>query len=99
MENHSFYNWVNSNILYVKDLFNEFGNLRSIDDFALMLLNKTNCLCEYMILKKSFNPLPKKFECRKGQYVNIRHNELFLFSIRLENIRIIKSNLYYEIFV
>ena len=47
-----FYNWVNSNILYVKDLYNEFGNFRSIDDFALMLLNKTNYLCEYMILKK-----------------------------------------------
>ena len=37
-----FYNWINSNILYVKDLYNEFGNFRSIDEFALMLLNKTN---------------------------------------------------------
>ena len=94
-----FYNWVNSNILYVKDLYNEFGNFRSIDDFAVMLRNKTNYLCEYMILKKIFNPLSKKFECRKGQYVNIRHKELFLFSIGLENVRVMKSNLYYEIFV
>ena len=94
-----FYKWVKSNILYVKDLYNEFGNFKSIDDFALMLLNKTNYLCEYMILKKIFNPLSKKFECRKGQYVNIRHKELFLFSIGLENVRLMKSNLYYEIFV
>ena len=77
IENHSFYNWVNSNILYVKDLYKEFGNFKSIDDFALMLLNKTNYLFEYMILKKSFNPLSKEFECREGQYVKLDAKNYF----------------------
>ena len=45
-----------------------------------------------MMLKKIFNSLSKKFECRKGQYVNIRHKELFLFSIGLENVCVMKSN-------
>ena len=92
-------NWIKSNILYVRDVYNEDGKFKSINDFANILVNKYNYICEYIVLKRIFATLSCKFDCKKAAYVNIKSRELFLFGDRNENIRIKKSNFYYGIFV
>ena len=42
----SFKNWIDSNILYVKDLFNYDGEFKKLHDFSNVLVNKSNGLCK-----------------------------------------------------
>ena len=49
-----FTRWIKSNLLYVKDIFNESG-LKPITDIGRILQNKQNWLCEYRILHKIFS--------------------------------------------
>ena len=46
-----FTNWTQSGILYVKDLFKDNGQFKSLQDFSDVLRRKSNWLCEYKILK------------------------------------------------
>ena len=94
-----FHRWIRSNILIVKDLYNEDGNFKCIEDFSEILVDKSNHLCEYIVLKKIFSPLSQKFNCKKGKYVNIKSRHHFLFTNRLEDARLKKSKFYYNIFV
>ena len=80
-------NWIKSNILYVRDLYNEDGKFKSINVFANILVDKSNYICEYIVLKRIFAPLSSKCDCKKAAYVNIKSKELFLFGDRIENTR------------
>ena len=51
------------------------------------------------MLKKIFSPLSKKFDCKKGQYVNIKSKQIHLFTSRPEDIPSKKSKFYGNIFV
>ena len=46
-------------------------------------------------IKENFYSIVKKFECIQGQYINIGHKELFLFSVGVENVPFMK--LYLEL--
>ena len=43
-----------SGILYVKDLFKDNGQFKTLQDFSDVLRRKSNWLCEYKILKTVF---------------------------------------------
>ena len=68
--------------IYVRDVYNEDGKFKSINDFANILVNKSNYICEYIVLKRIFATLSCKFDCKKAAYVNIKSRELFLFGDR-----------------
>ena len=49
-----FRNWLHSGIMYVKDLYDNDGNFHSIMHFQDIIVNKSNWLCEYKVLKNVF---------------------------------------------
>ena len=55
-----FYRWIRSNVLYVKYLYNDDGNLKCIEDFAKILVDKTNYLCLIYSVKENIFPVVKK---------------------------------------
>ena len=56
-----FKTWINSGILYLKDMIGDDGKLKDIKDFSTILENKSNWLCEYGIIKYTLQPFIKKF--------------------------------------
>lgn len=46
-----FYNWLRCGILYVKDIFNETGEMYDITYFSNKLVKKNNIICEYLVKK------------------------------------------------
>lgn len=52
-----FKNWIASNIVYVKNVFNENGVLKALQEFSDSVPNRSNWLCEYNILR---NVIKKK---------------------------------------
>ena len=85
-----FANWAKVGILYVKDLFNQEGKFHDIEYFSDVIKNKSNWICEYNVLKKTFKHLEKIQNMTKCKFINITNNKKFL----LNN----KENLYpYEL--
>ena len=91
-----FRNWLKSGIKYVKDLYDDDGNFHDIAYFSNIIVNKSNWLCEYKVLKNIFGPLSTRFDCSKGKYINIIHRNCFLFSNKYENIHDRKNMFFYD---
>ena len=47
-----FENWVKSGLLYVKDIFNENGLLKSSEQIIDILIKKSNWICDYKIIQQ-----------------------------------------------
>ena len=62
-----FDNWLKSYIKYVKDLYDDEGNFYDIMHFSDIIINKSNWLCEYKVLRNTFGPLTTRFDCAKKQ--------------------------------
>ena len=92
-----FNNWLKSGIKYVKDLYDDEGNFHSIVYFSDIIINKSNWLCEYEVLKNIFGPLNIRFSCQKSKYVNIVNRECFLIDNTYINICEQKSKFFYGI--
>lgn len=71
-----FKNWIKSGILFTKHLFNTNGKLKSLDDFATVIHNKSNWLCEYTILQKVFRKYEKNFDFSKKNYIHLEIDKL-----------------------
>ena len=95
-----FENWMSCGILYVKDIFDENGLIYEFTHFSNIIRKKHNILCEYLIVKRVFRKYQQMFDCNKAKYVNIKHNNLFLFkNNRRLSVANLKCNFYYRIFV
>ena len=73
-----FSNWVKSNILYVKDLFDENGVFREPLYFRNILIRKSNWICEYFTIKSILKKLESSFDTSKSQYVNVKKTTMIL---------------------
>ena len=90
--------WAESNILFVKDLFDEYGNFISIVKLLNTLKQKHNWIIEYMVMKNIFNTLKSCFNFSNAIFTNISNNEFtILYSNRLYQIFNQKSNFFYNI--
>ena len=95
-----FSNWVKSNILYVKDLFDENGVFREPLYFRNILIRKSNWICEYFSLKHIFKKFEGNFDTYKSQYLNIkRMTIIFTKNKQLKVIRLLKSKDFYDVFI
>ena len=74
-----FRNWLDSNIHYLKDLYDNDGHFHNIEHFSNIIRNKSNWLCEYKVLKHIFSSLSKRFDCTKGKYIDIVNKKFFPF--------------------
>ena len=71
-----FKTWINSGILYLKDIIGDDGKLIDIKDFSNILENKSNWLCEYGIIRYTLQPFIKNitYQMRDPQtYMIILH--------------------------
>ena len=85
--------WLKSNILYVKDLFDGNGVFREPSYFRNILIRKSNWICEYYTIKSTFKKLECSFDTSKGQYVNIKKIPMIYYTKnkQLKVIRLLKS--------
>lgn len=67
-----FENWIKSGILYVKDIFEESGTLKSSSDIFDTLRKRTNWLCEYKIIKQIFTKFELKYDFSKIPYLQTK---------------------------
>ena len=95
-----FSNWVKSNILYVKDFFDENGMFREPLYFRNILIRKSNWICEYFTIKSIFKKFESSFDTSKGQYVNIKKIMLiYTRNKQLKVIGLLKSKDFYDMFI
>ena len=66
-------------VLYVKDLFDQNGNMYDLSYFMNILTKKHNILCEYAMLKQAMKKYVKFYDFSNAHYVQISRKEVFLF--------------------
>ena len=68
-------NWLSSNILHVKDLFNENGTFMTEHELLDKLQNKTNWITEYLTVKNTVNRIAIRYniDTTQQKYVNIKN--------------------------
>ena len=99
-----FNSWINSGILYVKDLFTEKGTYLTPCEMLSKLKNKQNWISEYKIIKKTLKPYIKKysFDFSKCKYINIKDIKEGLTLCTGKNMVTIsnkKSKFFYDILI
>ena len=62
----------------VRDPYDNGDNFHSITHFQDIIVNKSNWLCEFKVLKNVFARFSARFDCTKGQYINIVKRQHFL---------------------
>ena len=92
-----FTRWIKSNILYVKDIFNENG-MKDINEIGRLLQDKQNWLCEYRIIHKIFRTnIINRFDKSIVGYINIKDYHKFLFLNVYDDIEHKKCKFFYKI--
>ena len=94
-------NWINVNIVYVKDLFDENSHFLSELSVFNRLIVKRNWIIEYSTIKRLVNKYINKytFDVKLAKYVQI-HNDYRLFDgNKRVDIRNVKSEFYYSILI
>ena len=94
-----FPNWLDANILYVKDLYDENGMFVTEKYIIDFLKNKTNWICEYKVMKKVFKDYNDLFECVRAKYINPKLLCTFSIDGKKLDINIINTKILYKSFV
>ena len=63
---------VKSGLLYVKDIFNENGLLKSSEQIIYILNKKSNWICEYKIIQQVFKKYERLFDYSKIPYIALQ---------------------------
>ena len=71
-----FKNWVTCGVLHVKNLLNENGNFKTLEEYR-NIENKSNWLCEYKVLSTVFNPLCRKYDFSNSEFINLHYRDNF----------------------
>lgn len=91
-----FKNWIASNILYVKDVFNENGVFKSLQEFSDILSNRSNWLCEYNIIRNVIKKKSILFDMKCCVFTRTDFVNTFNFHNGVHCILEKKCNFYYE---
>ena len=67
-----FKNWINSGIIYVKDLFTLDGMWMSEEEIIRKLIKSSNWITEFLVVKKAIGSSPLKFNTSIANFVNIK---------------------------
>jgi len=90
--------WIDSGIIYVKDLYKDDGNFLSENDVVSKLLVKANWMVEYLIVKKTVHKL-QHYDMILCKYENI-HEERKISTIVMNNnlytVKGLRSRFFYQ---
>ena len=92
-------NWTKSGILYVKDLFDQRGELINEQNVIDILFSRINWMSEYTRVKKMLRKHIEMFSTLNAPYVNIRNTWTLLYNNSLYCMKTQKSTFYYKILV
>lgn len=88
--------WIQSGILYVKDLFNADGQFKTPQELSCILKQKANWMCEYRIVRNAIYKKSLTFDMKCCQYIQKVSNCDFLFINGLHCIEDKKCKFFYE---
>ncbi len=94
-----FSNWVKSNIIHVKDIYDDAGNLISDIELFERLNNTSNWIQELMIIKKVFKKLGRNFNTSNARNINIKNVWTIVHNNKVFCIKTQKSRFYYDILI
>ena len=89
--------FIESEFLFVTDLFNEQGEFVSGKYVIEKLTNKSNWLCEWKIMKHVFKKFESVFDCSEAVYNNTTVNNIFQIGGQNVSVDRITSSLLYKI--
>ncbi len=92
-------NWVKSNIIFVKDLYQQDGTLKTCDIFLDQLNKKQNWIQEYSIIKKVFGTVGKNFRTENAIFTHIKDVNTITYQNQIFCSITQKSKFYYKILV
>ena len=90
-------NWTKSNILYVKDLYDQEGNLITGPVLIERLETKSNWISEFSRIRKIFKNISIKYDTTLANYVQIKNKWTILSNNNIYCVKTQKSKFYYNI--
>ncbi len=91
-----FKRWSQCNILYVKDLIDQDGNLLTLHRLSQTIQDKSNWLCEYKIIKSILNKRLLKFDTSNCHYTRHLIKRNFSFYTGFHNIVDKRCKFFYD---
>ena len=95
-----FKSWIQSNIIYVKQLYDDNGEFKTESSILNLLEDRTNWIAEYTTIKKVFK---SKIDTKRDKvivrYVNVKENVFLKHSDTYTDIYNVTSNMLYNILV
>ena len=97
-----FKTWIDSGIIFVKDVFTSDGVFVNETEILDRLLSSRNWISEYYIARKCITRVSKAFDCSKCIYINVNNiysNCDIVYKNKRFDVSTLKSNFYYNIVV
>ena len=89
-------NWIESNIIFVKDLFDDKGNFITENTLLEKLHRKENWICEFVIIYAVFKGYDQLFlfDCTKAKYCNSKLPNVFSLNKKPYAINLLSTKLF-----
>ena len=92
-------NWIESNIIFVKDLYDDKGNFITENTLLEKLHRKENWICEFVIIYAVFKGYDQIFDCTKAKYCNSKLFNAFTLNKKQYDINLLNTKLFHSIYV
>jgi len=92
-------NWLQSNIRYVKDLYDKNGNFMNETVLQQKLCNKTNWIAEYTSVKQAVGLYKNTFNTEMAEYTNITTFKYLVHNNKCYDVMNMKSKQFYDILI
>ena len=88
--------WIECNILYVRDLVDENGDFKKDDELHSMIENKRNIMSQLFMIKKYVFQKFKTFDLSNAQHVKINTMPNIFYKYKYFDVIHVKSKFYYK---
>lgn len=94
-----FENWVKSGILFVKDILDNNGKIRTLESLTNVLKDRSNWLCEYKTIISVLKSVLRKYDFANTKFVDKKIGLDFYFQTGYDNLYGKKCNFFYKNFI
>ena len=94
-------NWIESKIIFAKDLYDDKGNFITVTKNTLFekLQRKEYWICEFAITYAVFKAYDQLFDCTKAKYCNSKLLNVFSLNSMKYEINLLNTKLFHSIYV
>lgn len=94
-----FENWVKSGILFVKDILDNNGKIRTLESLTNVLKDRSNWLCEYKTIISVLKSVVRKYDFANTKFVDKKIGLVIFFQTGYDNLYGKKCNFFYKNFI